>query len=277
MKLKEKARKFVLQNRWKVYWSSLIFISLMTTAIAVIYWEADWNRIFLQLAGTLLAVYAPVAAMIVIMKDSNERIEKSTNDKLRAIQKLSQDQISANAAEFAKLVKTVNDSNNKQISKLGESTNLQINELKRTTQEQIKSNHEETERLVDTIIESNNKLVAKVEEEIETIRLTTRDQITSFVNQCQGIMIRSEENTAILAKLLEQQLKESLKRANVEFNRGKFQLAEIDDWTLFRTLDQKEEQLDRQYQKLHIKQEVILSIQSELKKLHQLQFSRALN
>jgi DNA repair exonuclease SbcCD ATPase subunit len=232
-----------------------------------------------------------------------DKIERTNHEQIEELRKTTEAQITANQKEFQKLVDSIGastreqisvliDSTEKHLQKIEESTDKHLNklelttkqqlqehdkntsrhisELKKSTTDQIVANRSEFEKLILSIAEANARQLQKMEEEISTINSTSDNQIQNFIQQCQDIIYRAEQNNLILCKMLEMQLKDSLTKVSGEFSNAKAQLAEIEKWKLFRLKSTRENQINAQYQRMQQIQNRMMAIGQELQQLTRL-------
>jgi len=157
-----------------------------------------------------------------------------------------------------------------QLGKHDLNTARHIAELKKATADQIIANRKEFENLIQSIAEESAKQLKKMEDEIGTINTTSDNQIQSFIEQCQNIIYRAEQNNLILCKMLEMQLKDQLTKVSNEFSNAKAHLAEIEKWKLFRLKSTRERQINDQYNKMQQIQHRMVTIGEELQQLNRL-------
>lgn len=226
---------------------------------------------------------------------------KNTALHIEEVRNATQTQIESNRNEFGKLLLTIEAttkrqleslaaSTSQQLQKLDESTQLhlqkmeavakaqmdkhdantreQINEVRNSTKEQIVAGRKEFEQLILSLSDSHAKQLEKMEEEIGAINTSSENQIQNFINQCQTIVHRAEQNNILLCKMLELQLREMLSETTGQFHAAQAQLAELEKWKLFRPNSTKEAQVNQQYDRMHRIQNRMQAIGKELQQIN---------
>ncbi|OFX16702.1 MAG: hypothetical protein A2033_12825 [Bacteroidetes bacterium GWA2_31_9] len=189
--------------------------------IAIYFKEKEWLGNVLQAIGTISGIYLTIIIFLQSNEESDKQFRKQFRKQLEHLQILNSKQIDALQSSTEKQIKTFQDLNSKQILALQELNAKQIDAL-----------HYETERQIKTIQESTN------------------EQIYSFEQQINYVTNKLKDNSILLAEILSRELEKSLEYYSSILSREEAKYNDLADWKLLRTKEERERQLNQQWNRL---------------------------
>lgn len=119
----------------------------------------------------------------------------------------------------------------------------QLNYLQRLNAQQIEALRESTDKQISALQELTEK-------QIEALHKTTFEQITSFEHQTSEVTTRLSDNSILLAEILGRELEKSIDIFTNAVNQEEARFNDLSSWKLFRTREEKEQQLKNSWNRI---------------------------
>lgn len=119
----------------------------------------------------------------------------------------------------------------------------QLNNLQRLNAQQIEALRESTDKQISALQELTEK-------QIEALHKTTFEQITSFEHQTSEVTTRLSDNSILLAEILGRELEKSIDIFTNAVNQEEARFNDLSSWKLFRTREEKEQQLKNSWNRI---------------------------
>lgn len=93
-------------------------------------------------------------------------------------------------------------------------------------------------------------LQTSTKEQIEALQFSTNQQISSFEREIREVTNKLSDNSILLAEILRRELEKSIETFNTALKTEEAKYSDLSGWKLFRTKEEKEQQLNNQWTKI---------------------------
>jgi len=130
----------------------------------------------------------------------------------------------------------------------------QIEHLQTLNTKQIEALYLATEKQILILQEMTAKQIDAIqiatEKQIDALQKTTNDEISSFEQQISEVTNRLTDNSILLAEILGRELEKSIELFNNTLNKEQTKYKDLSGWKLLRTPQEREQQLNSQWNRI---------------------------